>query len=119
MTPPAIREREQRETCNHHCKLEYQVDELVKSVNKHDDELAKALEKRDNEYKSCKERQDEHMAEVKKELQALKEQYFGRQLSTKILIALIGAAGVMFSATGSVIGVLIVAYFKTTTGVTP
>mgnify|MGYP001236300272 CR=1 FL=1 len=103
MTPPqknsaAVARYQQ---CEQHAKVEYQLEELAKAVDKHESDL-----------KKCEERQDKSMSEVKKELQRIYNEFLDSKRSPKIVIAVIGAIGVMFSAAGSVIGSIIVAYFK-------
>ena len=103
MTPPpknsaAVARYQQ---CEQHSKIEYQLEELAKAVDKHESDL-----------KKCEERQDKSMSEIKKELQRYYNEFLDSKRSPKIAIAIIGALGVMFSAAGSVVGSIIVAYFK-------
>lgn len=99
MTPPV--KNPQHQICEQHAKVEYQLSEF-----------GKALDRQAKDLKEHEERQDKGMAEVKKELQRIYNEFLDSKRSPKIVIALIGAFGVMFSAAGSMIGSIIVAYFK-------
>lgn len=103
MTPPAKNSAAvaRYQQCEQHSKIEYQLEELAKAVDKHEADLKKS-----------EERQDKGMSEIKKELQRFYNEFLDSKRSPKIVIAVIGAIGVMFSAAGSVIGSIIVAYFK-------
>lgn len=87
--------------CEQHSKIEYQLAELVKMQDKQADEI-----------KEFKENTEAAMGEIKKEMQRMGNDIVDGKRNPKILIALIGLAGVAMSTTGSVIGVLIAVYFK-------
>jgi hypothetical protein len=103
MTPPKDIQRNDR--CEHHAKIEYQLTELAKTIEKQADTIDE--NKKDAEGK---------MAELKKTILQLRDDFLDSKRNPKIAIAIIGAVGVMFSTAGSVFGTLIVLYFKTTGG---
>lgn len=91
--------------CEEHAKVEYRLEELTKAV----DRQATKLD-------AFKKEQEGAMAEIKKELQRVYNEFLDSKRNPKLLIAIIGFFGVAFSAAGSVIGSLIIAYFKATGG---
>lgn len=102
MTPPKDKDIiSQIQRCEQHAKVEYQLSEL-----------AKTQEKQAVEIKECKQKTEAAMGEIKKEIQLLRDDFADGKRNPKILIAIIGLAGIAMSTTGSVIGVLITVYFK-------
>ena len=102
MTPPKDKDIIiSQPRCEQHAKVEYQLSELAKIQDRHAVEI-----------KECKQRTEAAMGSIKEEIQKLRDDFSDSKRNPKILIAIIGLAGIAMSTTGSVIGVLITVYFK-------